>query len=369
MGVDLQKLRAPEPKRIVNVTVVVTEASFASTSIGPIEVFHSAGTLWNYFQGEAGEPRFRVQVASVDGGHVETLCALGLMPNLSIEDVEDVDIIVLPASGLDVQDRIARTSSLLPWLRRWHERGALIAGICTGVAFLAESGLLDGRRATTHWAVADILRARYPKVLWHPELFITEDGPLFCSGGVYSSIDLSLFLVERFCGHEIAVKCAKSLLLSMPRNSQAGYAMLPLSMPHSDARIRKSEEYLQAHLGEPIDFDAVAERIGMSGRSFVRRFRSATGHSPGEYLQSLRIRFAKGLLETERRPIASVAASVGYSDVTYFRQLFKRHTGITPTEYRERFGLHPYAAGELEAGRREANLIGTVVDPSAPRRS
>ncbi len=126
-------------------------------------------------------------------------------------------------------DQIARDTPLLPWLRKWYARGAYIAGVCTGVAFLAEAGLLDGRQATTHWGVAELYRQRYPKVLWRPEQFVTEDGRLLCSGGVYASIDLSLYLVEKFCGHEVALQCAKSLLLSMPRSRQSGYAVLPLS--------------------------------------------------------------------------------------------------------------------------------------------
>ena len=330
--------------------MVLTEASFASTSIAPIEIFHSAGRLWNLFHGERARPRFEVRVASVDGNSVRTLCDVGIAPSCAIEEIDDTDIIILPASGLDVQDRIARTTSLLPWLRSWHQRGAYIAGICTGVAILAESGLLDGRQATTHWAVADILKARYPAVLWRPDQFITEDGLLYCSGGVYASIDLSLFLVEKLCGHEIALKCAKSLLLSMPRSSQAGYAVLPLSLPHADARIRDTEEYLQAHMAREISIDFMAERIGMGARSFIRRFKAATGHTPGAYVQSLRMAAARDLLENASVPIVTVSTTVGYADLAFFRRLFKRHTGLTPTEYRERFGRMSFERGPLMGG-------------------
>lgn len=338
------------PGSAIHVTVVLTEASFASTSIAPIEIFHSAGTLWNLFHGESAEPRFQVSVASIDGNSVVTLCDVGVVPTCAIEDIIDTDVIILPASGLDVQDRIAKTTPLLSWLRQWHEKGTYIAGICTGVAILAESGLLDGRRATTHWAVADTLKARYPKVLWQPEQFITEDGLLYCSGGVYASIDLSLFLVEKLCGHEIALKCAKSLLLSMPRSSQAGYAVLPLSLPHADAKIRETEEYLQSHMARDISIDFMAERIGMGSRSFIRRFKAATGHAPGAYVQSLRMAAAKELLENNSIPVVTVSAQVGYTDLAFFRRLFKRHTGLTPTEYRERFGRMNFERGGLTGG-------------------
>jgi transcriptional regulator GlxA family with amidase domain len=346
----LQAINTPPPA-VINVTIVLTEASFASNSIAPMEIFHSAGTLWNALRGESVEPRFRVQVASIDGATVTSLCALGMVPECAIDDVTETDLILLPASGLDVQDRIASSTHLLPWLKMWHGRGAYIAGICTGVAFLAESGLLDGRQATTHWAVADILKQRYPGVIWRPDQFITEDGQLFCSGGVYASIDLSLYLVEKFCGRDIAVKCARSLLLSMPRSRQSGYAVLPLSLPHSDRQIRETEEYLQASIDREISIDFLAERLGMGVRSFVRRFQAATGHAPGAYMQSLRMAAARDMLENDPAPVSVIAERVGYADLPFFRRLFRRHTGMTPSDYREQFGKLVFERGELLDGR------------------
>ena len=181
--------------------------------------------------------------------------------------MEHTDLIVLSASGLNVQEQIAKSTTLLPWLREWHARGAYIAAVCTGAAFLAESGLLDGRKATTHWALADTLRRQYPKVQWHPERFVTEDNRLFCSGGVYSSVDLSLYLVEKFCGREVALQCAKAMLLSMPRQSQTGYAVLPLSPPHADEKIREAEAYLQERFHQAVSIEQLADAMDMSPRN------------------------------------------------------------------------------------------------------
>lgn len=332
---------------VLDVTVVLLEAGYASTAIGPIEIFHSAGLLWNSLHGDDPQPRFRVRVASIDGASVTSLCSLGLTPEFAIDDIKRTDIIILSASGWDAQDRIARNTSLLPWLRKWHSRGAYIAAVCTSAAFLAESGLLDGRRATTHWAVAEALRQRYPKVLWRPEQFVTEDGRLLCSGGVYASFDLSLYLVEKFCGHEIALQCAKSLLLSMPRSRQSGYSMLPLSRPHSDDKIRQTEEYLQEHLGRDVSIDILADRIGMGPRNFIRRFKAATGRLPGAYIQMLRVSAAKELLEHGAASVQIVCSRIGYEDIAFFRSRFKRHTGMTPAEYRKRFAQMSFDRGEL----------------------
>jgi transcriptional regulator GlxA family with amidase domain len=334
---------------VIDVTVVLLEAGYASTAVGPIEVFHSAGLLWNWLRGETKQPRFRVRIASIDGRSVTSICSLGLTPECAIGDIKRTDIVILPASGWDVQEQIARNTALLPWLRQRHLQGAYIAGICTGVAFLAESGLLDGRRATTHWGVAEIFRQRYPKVLWQADRFLTEDGRLFCSGGVYASIDLSLYLVEKFCGHEIALQCAKSLLLSMPRSRQSGYAVVPLSHPHSDDKIRQSEEFLQQHFAGGVSIDMLADRAGMGPRNFIRRFKAATGRLPGAYIQMLRVSAAKEMLEHGATSVQAVCSKIGYEDIAFFRSLFKRHTGMTPGEYRERFAKMNFDRGDLAA--------------------
>jgi transcriptional regulator GlxA family with amidase domain len=353
MTIMTRKAKRPAKKpgkSVLDVTVVLLEDGYASTAIAPIEVFHSAGKLWQWLHGETQEPRFRVRIASLDGCSVTGLCGLGLAPNCSIHDIKHTDIIILPASGWDVMDRIAKNSALLPWLRKWHARGAYIAGVCTGVAFLAEAGLLDGREATTHWGVADIVRQRYPKVRWHTEQFITEDGPMFCSGGIYASIDLSLYLVEKFCGHEIALQTAKALLLSMPRSQQSGYAVAPLSRPHNDDKIKQAEDFLQEHYGDDVPLDALARRIGMSPRNFIRRFKAATGRLPGAYMQTLRVSAAKEMLEDGAPSIETVSSKIGYHDVAFFRSLFKRQTGMTPAEYRSNFAGMTFGRGELVAG-------------------
>lgn len=329
---------APVKRGILDVTVVLLPGGYASTAITPIEIFHSAGALWQSLRGDAPEPRFRVRVASIDGAPVPSLCALGLVPELAIADVEHTDIVVVSASGLNVQEQIAQSTTLLPWLREWHARGAYIASVCSGAAFLAESGLLDGRQATTHWGVADLLRRRYPNVLWRPEQFVTEDGRVLCSGGLYASVDLSLYLVEKFCGREIALQCAKSMLLGMPRRSQTGFAVMPLSPPHADTRIREAEAYLQERFASAVSIGQLAQAVSMSPRNLIRRFKAATGRVPGDYVQTLRVAAARELLEQGGGvSVQEVCSRVGYEDLAFFRHLFKRHTGLSPAEYRSRF--------------------------------
>lgn len=324
-------------RKPIDVTVLLLEGGFASTAIGPLEVFHAAGNLWNRLLGETPQPRFRVRTASLDGRPIKSLCNLKLQAEFRIADIERTDIVILPASALDLQEKLISSTGLIAWLRKMHKRGAQVAGICSGVAYLAEAGLLDGREATTHWAVADDLRERYPKVCWNPDQFVTDEGHVLCSGGVYAAIDLSLHLVEKHCGREIALQTAKALLVNMPRASQRGYAVAAPARAHTDESIRKAEDYLRRHFREGPSNAVLARHVGMSERTLMRRFKAATGRLPGEYVQVLRMAAARELLERDVAPVAVVASKVGYEDLGFFRDVFKRHTGMTPAEYRGRF--------------------------------
>jgi len=290
-----------------------------------------------WFHSRPAAPAFRVRTVSLDGGPVASPYGLNIQPEGCIDQVERTDIVIVPTSGLDTDLKLVAHSRLLPWLRRHYEAGAYVAGVCMGAGYLAEAGLLDGREATTHWAIAPDFVRRWPKVHWRPELFVTEDSRVLCSGGLYASIDISLYLVEKLCGHEIALQCAKILLLPMPRANQSGYAMLPVSRPHDDERIRHVERYLQMNFQQNISTGTLADQAGLGLRTFVRHFKEATGRQPAAYLQALRIEAAKAMLESGPKPIQSISSEVGYDDVAFFRELFKRSTGMTPAEYRALF--------------------------------
>lgn len=330
--------KKPErPPATLDVVVLLTGDNLASTALGPIEVFSGAGVLWQALHDEAAQPRFNVMTASIDGRPVTTSYAVGLTPQRSIREIEHTDLVIVPASGLNLEEQIIRHRPLFPWLRDRLAAGSWLAGICSGAAYLAEAGVLDGRRATTHWALAERYRERYPAVDWTPDVFITEDRGVFCCGGVYAAIDLSLYLVEKFCGHEVALQCARTLLVDMPRAHQSGYAILPLSRPHGDARIREIENYIGAHFAENLTIERLAQRAHMSARTFQRRFKAATGRHPGAYLQAQRIAIARTLLENGSQSVQQISRAVGYEDLAFFRKVFRRETGMTPGEYRTRF--------------------------------
>lgn len=324
---------------MIEVTILLLEETFSSTAIGPLEVFRHAGTLWNLLTGRPQDPRFRVTTASVDGRTVRCDGPVHIRPEAAITAIRRSDLIFIPTTGLNLEDVVERNAPLVPWLRRWHKRGVPIASVCSGVGLVAASGLLDGKRATTHWGLADRFREKYPQVKWMPELMVTEDRGMYCGGGVHAALDLSLYLVEKFCGHDIAVQSAKALLIDTPRAWQAGFAIVPLKTEHSDERISKAQEWMHQNFHKSFPLETPAQAAGMSQRNFVRRFKKATGDSPLVYLQKIRIAAAKRLLENDNRSMQEISDAVGYQDVAFFRGLFQRHTSVSPSAYRQKFGL------------------------------
>jgi transcriptional regulator GlxA family with amidase domain len=324
---------------MTDVTVLFLDGTFSSTAAGPMEVFHHAGALWNHLTGSRPAPRFRVTTASADGRAVRCDGPIRITPDAAIKDIRKTDLIFIPTTGVSIDDVVERNEPVVPWLHRWHKRGAAIASVCSGVGLVAATGMLDGKRATTHWALAAPFREKYPRVNWMPELMVTEDRGFYCGGGVHAALDLSLYLVEKFCGHEVAMQSAKAMLIDMPRAWQAGFAIVPLKTEHSDDAISKAQEWLHQNFHRNFPLDGTARRVGMSLRNFVRRFKQATGDSPLAYIQKLRIAAAKRLLESDHRTMQEISDAVGYQDPVFFRNLFQRHTGVSPSAYRRKFGV------------------------------
>lgn len=328
---------------MIDVTVILLSGGLPSTSITPLEIFAGAGVFWGELLGKPGEPRFRVRTATIDGRKAESYVPLALEPNVALSEVRRTDLVVVPAAGMDLEAARRENAGVVEWLARRGRGQLVVAGICSGVNLLAAAGLLDNRVATTHWALVDECRRLYPKVLWDADRVITQAGNIFCGGGVYASIDLSLHLVERYCGHEVAVQTAKALLLDTPRIWQTSYAALPPRSTHEDEPIQRAQKWLVSHFREEIDLPALAAWVGMSPRHFARRFKAAAGETPLAYVHRLRIDAARRHLENNLRSVNEISRAVGYEDVAFFRRLFQRHVGESPRAYRARFGVKRWA--------------------------
>ena len=210
---------------MIDVTVILLNGGLPSTSLAPLEIFACAGSLWGAIMGAPSTPLFRVRTATIDGRKVDNFVPVSLAPTVALRDVGRTDLVVVPAAGMDLEIARERNGALIEWLERRRNSQTAVAGVCTGVSLIAAAGLLDGRIATTHWGMVDRSRQLYPKVRWTADRLVTESGNIFCGGGLYASIDMSLYLVERYCGHLVAVQTAKALLLEMPRLWQTAYAV------------------------------------------------------------------------------------------------------------------------------------------------
>lgn len=334
--------------RKTSIAVLFLNGGIASTAVQPLEIFNCTGRLWNLLGNEPIAPAFDVTTASLDGNPVRTDKCLSLTPGCSFADLDRPDLVFVPAGGCemdamvrhgyDIDKVIEANAETVIWLRKWASEGVKIAAGCSGVVLPAQAGLLDGKLATAHWGLAGLYRQRFPEVDWREEYLVTDAGDMFCGGGANAAADLALYLVEKFCGREIAMQTARALLIEMPRTWQNSFTHFSLKASHNDVPVLEAQQWIQYHHAEDIQLDAVARTVGMSSRNFARRFKEATGTTPLGYLQGVRIAVAKRMLENSHTTIQEIAEAVGYIDLIFFRNLFKRHTGMSPNEYRLRFG-------------------------------
>lgn len=317
------------------VTILALDNAVTSSVMGTMDVFSQVGVTYNLATGIAPEPRFDVEIVSLDGQPVFGFNQARIYPHRSAKDVEDTDLIII-GSFLDFET-LSTCSAGLPWLRHHFERGATIASICSGAFFLAETGLLDGKRVTTHWGLVDEFRRRYTKVRLEPDLVIADEGRLLTSGACTSYLDLAVYLIERYCGNTVALQASKALLHDLSRSSQAPYSVYLPKRDHGDDQILSIQTSMEKDFAGDFDMNLLARNNGMSRRTFERRFKSATGDTPLVYLQRIRVEAAKQLLETERQTCDEVAYRVGYEDSGFFRRLFVKYTGLRPSDYQTKF--------------------------------
>jgi transcriptional regulator GlxA family with amidase domain len=250
------------------------------------------------------------------------------------------DAVIVPGPFVrDIERFLEETEFVKPLLAalcRQHERGILLASYCTGSFLLAEAGLLDGSPATTHWAKGEVFARRYPEVDLRIADIITEQEGIICSGAVTSSLNLALRIVERLAGADAAADTGKLMLIDTNRVSQTSYATRQEAQ-HSDPLVGRAQRWMEKSLQRGFKLGELAQHLAVSERTLNRRFKQALGEPPLQYLQTLRVDVAKRLLETRRLKVDSVSERVGYSDLSTFRRLFKRETGLSPREYQRRF--------------------------------
>jgi len=306
--------------------------------IGPMDVLNESCSLLRTLNGGMPVAFFDVELVGLSKEPLRFGDSVILTPHRTIANAERPDLLLVPSAGVDVPESLESLAGFVPWMQRCAEGGTRIVSMCTGAFLLAETGLLDGRSATTHWYFADRFRARYPAVKLYPDRLIVDEGTVITSGAATSFLDVTLYLIELYCGHDAAVFTAKTLLIEMGRNTQLPFTILSAYKTHNDRAVLDVQQFIETRGDEELTIEALAEHAGMSLRHLDRRFRNAIGESPTAYLQRFRIERAKRLLETSSDTVEQIMQRVGYDDPRSFRRLFRSMTDLSPREYRRRFG-------------------------------
>ena len=333
---------APSTSRQVSIGLVAVPDVSAAVVYGLHEVFTSVGTAWEQITGEpARGRRFKARIVAGSAEAIRTKMGALVAPDSRFGDALRFDAVIvadlnMPA-GAGPKGRWCQAAN---WLRDQYDRGAIVCSVCTGSLMLAEAGLLDNAEATTHWSASGLFRTCYPNVALKAERMLVPAGAehrIVTSGGSASWTDLALYLIARFAGDAEARRIAKIFLFGDRSDGQLPFAAMVRPKQHEDAAIADSQVWIADHYARPHPVAAMAERSGLTERTFKRRFKSATGYAPLDYVQTLRIEEAKQALETTDDPIDQIAVAVGYHDPNSFRRLFKRTTSISPSRYRQRF--------------------------------
>lgn len=324
----------PHTASLRRVSILATDKVFASTLTQAKDFFYLASLRYGKQMGLGLKPIFETRLVSPDG---EPVCSFSEVVLPVDGSLEDTDVIILPAFWEDFDTLCQRYPQVLPWLREQHARGAVLCGEASGVFWLAEAGLLDGKEATTYWRFFSEFAERYPKVSLNPDKHLTDADNLYCAGGTTSACDLYIYLIERFCGANVAQAVARDTLYEVQRNYAPGRIGFGGQKLHQDLVILQVQQWLEGHFADKFRFEDVAREHGMSIRNFMRRFQTATGDKPLHYLQRLRIETAKGLLSSTRKSIKTISYEVGYDDASFFARLFRQHTELSPNQYRQQF--------------------------------
>jgi transcriptional regulator GlxA family with amidase domain len=262
-------------------------------------------------------------------------------PDASADDDPGAEVVILPEIWLGADESIrGRYDGLIEWIKRRYRKGATVYSACSGAVMLAETGLLDGHEATSHWGYEDLFRKHYPKVKFRPEpnlAFADPAGRIVTAGGTTSWHDLALHIIARHATASEALRIAKVYLLKWHGEGQLPYAALVRRNPHADAVVSACERFLGEHFRDENALEQAVRRAKIPERTVKRRFKAATGITLIEHLQNVRIEHAKHLLESGSLPVDEISAEVGYEDASFFRRLFKRRTGLSPGQYRRMF--------------------------------
>jgi transcriptional regulator GlxA family with amidase domain len=301
-----------------------------SSLILTIEVIEKAN---EYFIENGKQPVFKTMLVAENKGKPAKHGVFSIQPNKYLDEAMKADLIIVPSLGDNIESSLKQNKKQIEWVIKQYKEGSEVASLCTGAFILASAGLLDGKQCSTHWGASEIFKKLYPEVNLTIEKIITEEHGVYTTGGALSSMNLVLHIIEKYYSRETAIYCAKVFEVDMDRTNQSAFIIFSGQKKHEDAAIKKAQLYMEKNVGGKIIMEDLSEKLSIDRRNFDRRFKKATGNTPLEYLQRVKIEAAKKSFETSRKNINEVMFDVGYTDVRAFRDVFKKITGLSPIEY------------------------------------
>lgn len=318
----------------MRISVFVPEYGVIEAVTPPFRTFHTANEFLTTF---GKKPIFEVEYVGLNEYVPANNGEYTIKTNRLLKDLDRTDLLIIPPTFGDTNRGIEANAEAIPYFKKLHEEGASLASLCIGAFLLAETGLLDGKKCSTHWAYINEFKERYPDVEVEDGAIITEHENIYSSGGASSLWNLILYLVEKFADRETAVMISKYFALDIGRDSQSQFAIFRGQRNHGDLEIQKVQDYIEKNYCDKITIETLAALINTGRRTFERRFKEATNNTSIEYIQRVRIEAAKSFFEASRKNVTEIMFDVGYTDTKAFRDMFKKITGLTPIEYRNKF--------------------------------
>ncbi|HEY2347608.1 MAG TPA: helix-turn-helix domain-containing protein [Puia sp.] len=284
-------------------------------------------------------PAFKVQLVGLTKTVKLNNGPFTVHPDILMDDLKKTDLIIITALGGDINTALKKNAAFIPWIKKQYKKGAEVASLCLGAFLLASTGLLNGKECSTHWLMSDVFREMFPEVTLVDGRVVTEQNGLYSSGGATSYWSLILHLVEKYAGREMAIMASKVYALEIDRKSQSPFIMFNGQKEHVDGPIRAAQDYIESRISERISVGELALRFAIGRRHFERRFKKATKNTPVEYIQRVKMEAAKKHFETSRKNVNEVMYDVGYSDTKAFRTMFKKITGLSPLDYKNKYSF------------------------------
>ncbi|MCF7981712.1 MAG: helix-turn-helix domain-containing protein [Pseudomonadales bacterium] len=316
-----------------HVTVLAIPRALGTSITLPIEMLNAADAIMRIQS--PSHSKMEIEIASIDGNPVEMTGGIEIRPHKKLALIESTDLVMIPALWGNPKPVIRQYPFIIKWIKKHHENGALICATGTGCCFLAETGLLDYKPATTHWYYFKQFKKNYPRVKLETKRFITSTGNLFCAGRINSITNLMIHFIEQFYNHDIARQIEQHFAHEIKQSYESIFYSFDEESVHHDETIIQAQQWMLRNYPNDFKLHSVAEQFDMSLRTFNRRFKLATGSTPLEYLQKIRIGTAKDLLQESNLGISEISAKVGFTDPSYFASLFKRRVSLSPREYRK----------------------------------